>query len=177
MKRFLFIFLLAFVVFGCKTVIEISTRGEPENFDPIVLTTDMTYYYSEVEVDVPADIRDEEWEVTRVNMFGNVTAQYIDHPVDVELYIGLVSGDANLDNPVLNSRIASEHISQPATAYNVEVRSPPLALTAMKQDHFFIKAVITAATPTVGIVRVGDVYLDVTLERDSSGLIPFFYLF
>lgn len=177
MKRLLFVFLLSIAFYGCTTVIEISTKGEPENFDPIVLTTDMTYYFSEVEVDVPADIRDEEWEVTRVDMFGNVTAQYIDHPVDVELYIGLESGNANLDNPILNSRIAHEYISQPATAYNVEVRSPPLALAAMKQDRFFIKAVITTATPTVGIVRVGNVYLDVTLERDSSGLFPFFYLF
>jgi len=177
MKRFLFVFLLSLALYGCKTVIEISTKGEPEHFDPIVLSTDMTRYYSEVEVDVPADIRDEEWEVTRVDMFGNVTAQYIDHPVDVELYIGLVPGNENLDNPVLNSRIAHENISLPATAYDIEVRSPPLALQAMRQDHFYIKAVITTATPTVGIVRVGGVYLDVTLERDSSGLFPFFYLF
>jgi hypothetical protein len=177
MKRFLYIFVLSFALYGCKTVIEISTKGEPENFDPIVLSTELSYYYSEVEVDVPADIRDEEWEVTRVDMFGDITAQYIDHPVDVELYIGLVPGSDNLDNPVLNSRIAYENISQPSTAYDIEVRSPPLALQAMRQNHFYIKAVITTATPTVGIVRVGNVYLDVTLERDSSGLFPIFYLF
>ncbi len=177
MRRFMIPVCIALAAAGCTTVIIVSTRGNPEDFDPIVLATVQSYYFDEVEVEVPDEIRNDDFEVVRVDLFASVRVQYILHPIEVDLYIGLEPGDGNLSDPDLNVRIYSTRVETAGEHHLVAIRSPGIALRAMRQERFYIKTVIETGEPTVGVVNVTDVYLDIRLERETKGLFPFFYLF
>ncbi|OQX83884.1 MAG: hypothetical protein B6D63_05500 [Candidatus Latescibacteria bacterium 4484_7] len=176
MKKLLIILLALAIFAGCKTTLKINNKTDPQSIDSIVLVTPLSHYYNEVEIDVPEEIRGDDYDVTRADMFADITASELTSPVFVRLFVGLESGEANIDDATRNELVAADTIDV-GEVFHVAVKSPPLVLKALNQDRFYIKAVVTTAGPTAGYVNVDNIYLDIWLEKETSGLFPFFYLF
>jgi len=176
MKKLLIILLALTIFAGCKTTLKINNKTDPQSIDSITLITLLNHYYNEVEIDVPEEIRGDDFEITRADMFADISASDLNAPVFVELYIGLEGGEANISDESRNELIAADTVCT-GQVYHVAVKSPPLVLKALHQDRFYIKAVVTSITPTGGHVNVDNIYLDIWLEKETNGLLPFFYLF
>ncbi|MBD3178869.1 MAG: hypothetical protein GF417_04295 [Candidatus Latescibacteria bacterium] len=178
-KRIILVSLLVMVLAlsGCKSVITINNRTDPENFDQIILAAGADTYYDEVSVDVPDDIRKDDYEITNVDIFGDVLATEIEVALEVKLYIGLEPGNLNLDDSSINEGVASASLSPASTQVKIEVRNSDLIFDAFDQETFWVKVTIDYDVPSLTVVDVKNVYVDMQLERETGGLFPIFYLF
>jgi len=176
-KLILMCLLVAFAISGCKTTLKINNKTDPQSFEPFVLGTSTTHYYKELSVDVPEEIRNDDFDVTRVDIYADVYTLNIVYPVHVRIYVGLEPGEDNIDDPKKNQLIADDTVGVNVEYHRFEIHSPKLIFKALKQETFYMKAVLTSAGPTGGMVEIKNVYLNIWLERETSGLIPFFYFF
>jgi uncharacterized protein YceK len=176
-KRFVIVTIFVFLLSGCRTVVKVNNSTDPKSFDPIEVVAWQNYFFDEITIDVPEEIRDEDFTVTRVDMFADILADTLAYPLDVALYIGLEPGDNGLDDPTINHVITATTLEEVGQRHHVDVKSPAIALQAMQQSEFYIKVVIRTSQPTAARVLVENVYLDIWLERQTEGLFPFFYLF
>lgn len=169
---------LALLAGGCVTALTINTKDDPQELEPLVLGSDEIYKFEELEIDVPDEIADEDYTVTRVDIFADIRVEYIAGPLDARLYIGLGGGDTDLDDPARNVKVGDERVSQPGERFRIVVKSPALVLRALKQESFWVKAVIETDSPlgSATVVVIENVYLDIRLERETKGLLPFFYI-
>lgn len=177
MKKILILLLVPLVIAGCKTTLKINNRTDPQSFDPFILATTANHYYKEISVDVPEEIRNDDFDITKIDIFADVSTLNIVYPVYVRIYVSLEPGEANIDDTRKNQLIEADTIGTNIENHKVEVHSPRLAFVALKQKTFYMKAVLDAAGPTGGIARVSNVYLNLWMERKTNGLIPFFYFF
>jgi hypothetical protein len=179
MKR-LWIILSVIALSGCVTVLKINNKTDPQNFDPIRIGAAGTFY-DEISVDVPSEIREEDFRVTRVDIaaraFVNEVTTLGELGFDVDLYISLDSGQGNLGDETRNQLLTSLSITEENVYYPMEVINPKLAHKAFKQKKFYLKTVISSSSPTLGTVHIEDVFLNIWLERETKGLLPFFYMF
>jgi hypothetical protein len=179
MKR-LWILLSVIALSGCVTVLKINNKTDPQNFDPIIIGAAGSFY-DEISVEVPSEIREEDFTVTRVDIaakaYVNEVTTLGELGFNVDLYISLDSGREDLDDPARSQLLASVLITEEDVYYPVEIVNPGLAHRAFKQKKFYMKTVITSANPTLGTVHIEDVFLNIWLERETKGLLPFFYMF
>ncbi len=176
-KIILMLLVMTAVVAGCRTTLKINNKTDPQSFDPIILANTTTHYYKEISIDVPEEIRNDEFRITKVDIFADVYTINIVNPVYVRIYVGLEPGETNLDDPEINQVIAADTIGTNIEHHKIDVHSPRLVFKALKQETFYMKAVVTSIGPTGGMAKVDNVYLNMWLERETSGLIPFFYFF
>lgn len=178
MKRLVIVLVLVMLACGCRTILKINNKSDPQSFDPLIVITTNNFFYNEISIDVPEEIRNDEFEVTRVDIFADIFVRGINNPpLDIALYIALEPGSGGLDDPDANQVIARDTIWVAGTHRPVKVKSPALALKAMHQEKFYFKTVVRSSGDSEGLVNVDDVYTDVWLERETKGLFPFFYLF
>ncbi|MCK4235838.1 MAG: hypothetical protein KAX38_01885 [Candidatus Krumholzibacteria bacterium] len=181
MKRLMVIFITICLMSGCQTVLKINNKSDPESFGLIPLDAGDRYFFREIRVEVPGEIRDDDFKLTRVDIHADVYADTIysvgEVRFDIELYMGLESGEDDLDDPSKNELLASAVINEQGEHRSIEVGNSNLARRAMHREVFFYKTVIRTASPTYALMRVDNVYLDIWLERQTKGLFPFFYLF
>ena len=178
-KRIIIVLIIipVLVLFGCRSVITINNRTDPENFDRITLNMGSDTYYDEVTVDVPDDIRKEDYEITNVDIFADVSALELEVTLVVKLYVGLEPGNVNLDNSSINEVIASATLTPESKQVKVEVRHSDLIYDAFDQEQFWMKVTIDYDVPSQTVIDVNNVYVDMQLERETGGLFPIFYLF
>ena len=177
MKKVLIFTFVLILVAGCKTTLKVNNRTDPKSFDPVFFGSTTTHYYRELTIDVPEEIRSDEFDVSRVDMFADIYAAEIINPAIVEIYVGLEPGESELSNREKNYLIARDTLTSVIKHRSVAVKSPRLVLEALKQERFYIKAVINTGGSTVGMAKIENVYLDMWLERETNGLFPFFYFF
>ncbi|MFO7916088.1 MAG: hypothetical protein R6U43_10420 [Candidatus Krumholzibacteriales bacterium] len=178
-KRITMVFLLIPVLAfsGCRSIVRINNRTDPKNFDQIVLITGSDTYYDEISVNVPDELRKEDYEITRVEIFGDVSAQSLGATLVVDLYIGLEPGSANLDDSSVNEVIASAVLTPEDR--DVEIRSvnSDLIYKALDHETFWMKATIDYQVSSLTIIDIKNLYMDIQLERETGGLFPILYLF
>jgi len=177
MKKVIPFLLVLVLAGGCKTTLKVNNRTDPKSFEPIFFGSTTTHYYRELAIDVPEEIRNDEFDVSRVDMFADVYAAEIVNPAIVEIYVGLEPGESELSNREKNYLIARDTLTSVVKHHSIAVKSPKLVLKALKQERFYIKAVVNTVGLTAGMARIENVYLDMWLERETNGLFPFFYFF
>lgn len=178
MKILLIIFLLiALSLSGCVTTLELSTRGKPQEITPIVVVEADRNYYKEAEFEVPEEIRDEDFDVISVDIWADILVVYLNSPVEVKLYIGLESGQYNLDDSDKNTLLVQKTVSQAGRRNRINVDDPDLIFKALNQDKFYLKAVAVSENRNNALVRVTNIYMNIKLERETNGLLPFLYFF
>ena len=172
--------ILCLLASGCRTTVRLDNSTDPRSFDPIVFAGSDPRF-DEIAVLVPAEFGDTDFEITRILLSAGVQADTLvssgDASVQVDLYIGLDAGAAGLDDPFRNEFVASVTIAEAGERHPILVRDPPIAFRALRQDTLWIKAVVRPSAPTAGILSIGDVFFEVWLERETGGLLSFFYLF
>ncbi len=171
------IFVVILFISGCVTTLEISTRGEPQEIAPILIIEADTNYYRDEELEVPQEIRDEDYRITFVDVWADILIRYLNYPVDVKLYIGLEPGEENLEDTTRNTLLAQRYISQAGERHRIKTTNPDLILTALKQEKFYVKMVAISENQNNAYVKVENIYLDIRMERETSGLLPFLYFF
>lgn len=180
MRRTIAVVILLAVLPGCKTIVKLDNSTDPRSFDPIVFAG-AEQRFDEIAVSVPGEIRDTDFEITRVILSGSVRADTLvsngEASVRVDLYIGLEPGPAGLDDPFRNEFIASVTVTEAKEHHPVFVRDPAIAFRALRRETVWIKAIISPASPTAGTLAIEDLFFEVWLERETGGLLSFFYLF
>ena len=175
---------------GCKSTLKVNNQSDPKDFEPVILpghgVTGQAFV--ELEFEVPDEISNEEFDIERANIFGDVFLDTLyvegDVEIEVDIYLGLESGSANIDNPEYNQYIASVTISGVGQHNQVAVTDPILLRRGLKNGVFYVKIVAEIITnPTspsedpMGVLRINDIYFDAWLVRETGGLFPFLYLF
>jgi hypothetical protein len=173
----IFFCLITLSLSGCVTTLEISTRGKPVEITPIIVVGAGVDKYEEAEFGVPEEIRNEEFDITSVVIWADILVVYLAYPVDVSLYIGLEPGYANLDDRDINTLLVHKRVSQAGEVNRIKVDDPDLIFKALNQEKFYMKAVAVSENTNDAFVRVNNIYMDIILERDTSGLLPFLYYF
>ncbi len=183
MKRLiLLIFSVAFLS-GCKSTLEVTNRSDPKNFTPIPFSGVTGEYYAEIAMEVPEEVRNDEFDITRVDLFADIFADTLWATGAVELtihfYIGLESGNTGMGDPDINQYLVTVTITEQDQHNLVEIIDPALLHKGIKQEMFYLKALIEldAAAPVYGILHLDDIYFFAYLERETEGLFPIFYLF
>ena len=168
---------------GCRTTLMISNRPDPDDFPPFEFAGTTGSYYGEIAFDVPGEVREEEYDIERADIFCDVYADTIlaagDFTLEVDLYLGLESGEADIGDTGLNEYLATVEIAARGEHSLLEFTHPRLIEAALDREEFFLKGILrlTSAAPVAGRVRIDGVYFNAYLSRDTSGLLPFFYLF
>lgn len=168
---------------GCRTTLMISNRPDPEDFPPFDFAGTSGSYYGEIVFDVPEEVREEEYDIERADIFCDVYADTLFVPdrftLEVDLYLGLESGGANIGDTDLNEYLATVEITAQDEHTLLKFDHPRLIEAALEREEFFLKGIVrlTSPTPAAGRVRIEGVYFEAYLSRDTSGLLPFFYLF
>lgn len=175
---------------GCKSTLKVNNQSDPKDFEPVTLPGHGVtgQAFAELDFYVPDEISNEEFDIERANIFGDVFLETLfvegDVEIEVDIYLGLESGSANLDDPDLNQYLASVTISGVGQHTPVAISDPSLLRQGLKNGAFYVKIVAEIITnPTVpgeeemGVLRINDIYFDAWLVRETGGLFPFFYLF
>ncbi|MBN1884130.1 MAG: hypothetical protein JW876_01235 [Candidatus Krumholzibacteriota bacterium] len=165
---------------GCNTTVKINNRTDPRSFEPIEFAgTDE--HFGQIEVDVPEEFRDTDFDITRVLVYADVYADTVvstgDIRIDIDFFIGLEPGSAALDDPLRNELVASVVVTASGEHYPILARDPAIATRALRAETLWIKAVVKPDAPSAGMIRIDDIFFEVWLERETDGLFPFFYLF
>jgi hypothetical protein len=175
---------------GCNSTLKVNNQSDPKDFEPVIipghgLTGEA---FAELVFDVPDDISNEEFDIERANIFGDVFLDTLyvegDVEIEVDIYLGLESGSADLDDPDLNQFIASVTISGVGQHHPVAITDPRLLRSGLANGAFYVKVVAEIITnPTIpgqaemGVLRIDDIYFDAWLVRETGGLFPLFYMF
>ncbi len=173
----------AVLLAGCMTQLKLSNRPDPENFQPILFAGTTGEYYGTLSFDSPDEMQDEEYEIVKIDIYATVFADTLyftsAFDLEVDLYLGLDDSPATLDDPDVSEYITTVRIEAQGERYYIEAHDPKLIHQAVRQDEFYLKGVVRLSSTEVvaGRVRIDDVYFEAWLERDTSGLIPFLYLF
>jgi hypothetical protein len=168
---------------GCKTQLMLSNRPDPENFQPFVFAGTSGQHFGTLSFNPPSEMRDEEYEIVKIDIFATVYADTIyatsDYDLEVDIYLSLDDSPATIDDPDVSEYITTVRIEAQGERYLIETHNPRLIHEAVRQEEFYLKGVVrlTSAEPMAGRIRIDDVYFEALLERDTSGLIPFLYLF
>ena len=168
---------------GCNTQMRLSNRPDPENFQPILFAGTTGEHFGSLSFDSPGEMQDEEYEIVKIDFYATVFADTLyftsDYDLEVDLYLGLDDSPATIDDPDVSEYIATVRIEAQGERYFIEAHDPKLIHEAVRQKQFFLKGVVrlTSTEIVAGRVRIDDVYFEAWLERDTSGLIPFLYLF
>ena len=168
---------------GCRTQLMLSSRPDPKDFQPFIFAGTSGQHFGTLAFDSPAEMQDEEYEIVKIDIFATVFADTIyatsDYDLEVDLYLGLDDSPATLDDPSVSEYITTVRIEAQGERYLIEAHNPRLIDLAVRQEEFFLKAVVRLNSEELvaGRVRIVDVYFEAWLERDTSGLIPFLYFF
>ena len=168
---------------GCRTQMTLSNRPDPENFQPILFAGTTGQHYGSLSFDSPDEMQDEEYDIVKVDLFATVFADTLyatsDYDLEVDLYLGLDDSPATIEDPDISEYIATVRIEAQGERYMIESHNPRLIHQAVRQEEFYLKGVVRLNSTEIvaGRIRIDDVYFEAWLERDTSGLIPFLYLF
>ena len=175
------LFVLLFALAGCKSVIEIDNSTDPEDFNLIVLVPSggSHTYYDEIAIDVPEDIRDEDYEITDVKIFADAVATTMAQGVTlhVKLYIGLQPGQAALSDTTINEMIDSAELTEEGKVIKISVTDSELIYVALKQETFWMKVTVEYDVAELTVMSVNNAYVSLKIERETGGLLPITYLF
>ncbi len=185
LSRRIILAVLAFVLFaaGCRTQLMLSNRPDPGSFQPFIFAGTSGQHFGTLSFDTPAEMRDEEYEIVKIDIFATVFADTIyatsEYDLEVDLYLSLDDSPATLDDPSVSEYITTVRIEAQGERYLIEANDPRLIDQAVRQEKFYLKGVVRLESSRLvaGRVRIDDVYFEAYLERDTSGLIPFLYLF
>jgi hypothetical protein len=168
---------------GCNTQLRLSNRPDPENFQPIFFAGTTGEHYGSLSFDSPDEMQDEEYEIVKIDFYATVFADTLyattDYDLEVDLYLGLDDSPATIDDPDISEFLATVRIDAQGVRYFIEAHDPELIDKAVRQKEFYLKGIVRISSTEIvaGRVRIDDVYFEAWLERDTSGLIPFLYLF
>lgn len=168
---------------GCNTELRLSNRPDPENFQPIIFAGTTGEHYGSLSFDSPDEMQDEEYEIVKIDFYATVFADTLystsDYDLEVDLYLGLDDSPATIDDPDVSEFLATVRIEAQGVRYYIEAHDPELINEAVRQKEFYLKGIVRISSTEIvaGRVRIDDVYFEAWLERDTSGLIPFLYLF
>ena len=175
------LFVLLVALAGCKSVIEINNSTDPENFNTMVLfpSSGTQTYYQEIYIDVPEDIRNDDYEITDVKIFADAVADTMVQGVtlNLKLYIGLQPGQADLSNPAINEMIDSAVLTEQGNIIKIAVTDSKLIYPALKQERFWMKVVVEYDVADLTVMSVKNAYVSLKIERETGGLLPISYLF
>ena len=174
-------FVLLVALAGCKSVIEINNSTDPEDFNTMVLSPSggSQIYYDEIYIDVPEDIRNDDYEITDVKIFADAVADTMKQGADLELelYIGLQPGNVNMSNPAINEMIDSAVLTEQGNIIKISVTDSKLIYVALKQERFWMKVVVKYTVADLTVMSVKNAYVSLKIERETGGLLPISYLF
>ena len=175
----LFVFLVALA--GCKSVIEIDNSTDPESFNTMVLfpSGGSQTYYDEISIDVPEDLRNDDYEITDVKIFADAVADTLAQGVSLELrlYVGLQPGQVNMSNTAINEMIDSAELTEQGNIIKIAVTDSELIYVALKQERFWMKVVVEYNVADLTVMSVKNAYVSLKIERETGGLLPISYLF
>lgn len=168
---------------GCNTELRLSNRPDPENFQPIIFAGTTGEHYGSLSFDSPDEMQDEEYEIVKIDFYATVFADTLyatsEYDLEVDLYLGLDDSPATIDDPDVSEFLATVRIEAQGVRYYIEAHDPKLINEAVRQEEFYLKGIVRISSTEIvaGRVRIDDVFFEAWLERDTSGLIPFLYLF
>ncbi|MBN2069987.1 MAG: hypothetical protein JW814_00915 [Candidatus Krumholzibacteriota bacterium] len=183
MKRLAILVIVLVLLSGCKSTLEVTNRSDPQDFPPIPFSGLGGDYYGEIVIDVPEEVRNDEFDITRADLYADIFADTIyasgDFEITVDFYIGLESGAEGIENAEINQYLTTVLITEQDQHNVVEIFNAELLHKGIKQEMFFLKALIEVETtePVYGIIHLDDIYFIAYLERETEGLFPIFYLF
>ena len=161
----------------------ISSSPDPQAFPPFEFAGMSGRYFGELSFDVPVKVREEQYDIVRVDIFAAIRADTLvtsgSFVLEVDLYLGLESGDRYFDDPARVEYLTTVAIVAQGEVHHVRVRDPRLIEAALQREAFYLKGVLrlSSTAPTAGRVTIDGVYFDAYLERDTSGLVPLLYFF
>ncbi len=168
---------------GCRTTLMISNRPDPEDFPPFLFAGTSGSYYGEISFDVPEEAREQEYDVESAYIYCEVWADTIyaegEFVLEVDLYLGLTGGEADLDDTGRNEYLTTVEITARDEHRYLKLSDPRLIGAALRREQFFVKGLVRLQSDglAAGRVRIDRVYFDAYLSRDTSGLLPLLYLF
>jgi len=169
---------------GCKTTFMVTNRSDPKDFAEMPFAGSSAELYGELVIDVPEEVSSEDFDIENTNLFAEV---YMDSlwqggeaevRLTVTLYLGLESGESNLDDPEKNELLEELRITGINQKFDLEFKDPRLVRRAIRQEKFYIKALISVESTELvaGTVKIDNVYFITHLSRETNGLLSFFYL-
>lgn len=183
MKRIILLLLSLALLAGCKSTLEVTNRSDPKDFPQIPFSGTSGSDYGEIVIDVPEEIGNDEFDITRVELFADIFADPLvttgEVEITVDFYIGLESGNINMDDPEINQYLVTVVITEEDQHHLVELVDPALVHRGIRQEAFYLKALIElqAENDVDGILHLDDNYFIAYLERETEGLFPVFYIF
>ena len=182
--------LIVLMMSGCKSTLKVTNRSDPQAFQPIEVPGHGVTgtFYAELDFDIPSEISDEDFDVTKADIFGNVSLTEIsvsgDLEIMVDIYISLEPGQGNLSDTDLNQYMTTVTITDEMTEVPVAFQDPELLIRGLHEGDFYVKIVgalnLNPTSPgdeTLGTLLIRDIYFDAWLERGTEGLFPVFYVF
>ena len=183
MKRLILLIFSLSLLSGCKSTLEVTNRSDPRDFPPITFAGVSGDYYGEIVIEVPEEIRNDEFDIIRVDLFTDIFADTLyatdQVVITVDFYIGLESGNVDMGDPDINQYLVTVVITEQDQHNLVKLVDPALIHRGIKQEMFYLKARITldAVAQVYGVLHIDDNYFFAYLERETEGLFPVFYLF
>ncbi|MBN2184512.1 MAG: hypothetical protein JW746_04215 [Candidatus Krumholzibacteriota bacterium] len=183
MKRLILLIFFLSLLSGCKSTLEVTNRSDPKDFLPIVFAAVTGEYYGELVIEVPEEIRNDEFDITRADLFADIFADPLVAAgaveISVDFYIGLESGNVEMNDPDINQYLVTVVITEEGQHNLVEIVDPSLLHRGMRQETFYLKALITldAEEPVSGVLHLDNNYFIAYLERETEGLFQVFYFF
>lgn len=190
MKRLAVLLLAVSLASGCKSTLRVNNQSDPKDFAPIYLPgwgyTGSAF--AELAYSVPEELSNEEFDIVRVDIFGDVFVEEIvaagSLEIAIDIYIGLEPGEENLDDPEINAFLTTVTITGPGERHLVEISNPRLLKEGLRRGGFYIKVdaeiianPTTGSDPRLGVLRITDIYFNAFLERETSGLLAFLNMF
>lgn len=173
------LFLALIITGGCKSTLTVTNRSDPQSFNDYYFSGISEEGFSQVEIEVPEEVSDEDFDIERTDIFTTAylnsifqgTVEDIDS-LYVELYLGLEGGDENLDDPEINQILSRIEIQQLEKKYSLEFHDPRLMEKAIRQERFYIKArfIIRCEDVVSGILTINDIYFIAEISRETGGL-------
>ena len=190
MKRLAVLLLAVSLAYGCKSTLRVNNQSDPKDFAPIDLPGGgyTGPAYAELAYSVPEELSNEEFDIVRVDIFGDVLVEEIavagEMEIEIDIYIGLEPGGEALDDTEINTFLTTITISDPGERHPVEISNPRLLEKGLRQGGFFIKVEAeiisnptTGSDPRLGILHINGIYFNAFLERETSGLLSFLNMF
>jgi len=182
-KRLILLIITLALLTGCKSTLEVTNRSDPQDFPPIPFSGVTGEYYGEIIIEVPEEVRNDEFDITRADLFADIFADTLyttgDVLISVDFYIGLEGGLAGIDDTDINQYLTTVTITEQDQHNLIELIDPEFLHKGIKQELFYLKAVmqLQADDPVYGILHLDDIYFIAYMERETEGLFPIFYLF
>ncbi len=184
LKRIIPALILILTLSGCRTTFMVTNRSDPKDFTEMPFAGTSAELYEELVIDVPGEVSSEDFDIENTSLFAEVyvdslwLGQDAEAQLSVSLYLGLESGEGNLDDSERNELLEELRITDVNEKYKLEFKDPRLVRKAIRQDKFYIKALISveATALVAGTVKIDNVYFITHLSRETNGLLSFFYL-